>query len=379
MGAKCVKPDGFGKDDEPFAFPNGSNPSPLHVLASSAQNNSEAIRKIVKDSPQLLEKRFMKFTPLALSVYSACYNSKNFKTLLSLSANPNCGGDPNDGSAIHIAVQHDDVGKVKLLLAHGADPNCRANKNANPVMKMCKSSAVGRLLISCGANLNQRNYCGWSVLHFLPVDGRNQSEMIKFCLANGFRTEWDHVSHQAKEMMDHRALRPLSETAMIGSEAIELFKALENGSLDLISIRAEYEVTKCEMEKVRAEIHAVKTPDEVIKANKLSMRTLRQSNKLNKHIFANIETFLKEHENVNKFNVTTDYHIHGTDDKCHIYHITYDTDDEDNDNDDDDADTDNDNNDTDNDDEDNACYKEGEGKEENEDNEEQSFKRPRVA
>ena len=211
-----MKPSGFGKDGEPFAFPDGSNPSRLHVLASSAQDNSEAIRKIVKKSPQLLEKRFMKFTPLALSVYSECYNTKNFETQLSLGANPNCGGDLDDGTAIHIAVKHDDVDKVKLLaLAHGADPNCRVNTNSNPVMKWCQSSAVGRLLISCGANLNQRNYCGWSVLHFTPTDGRNQSEMIKFCLANGFSAEWDHVSHQAKEGLDADALRPLSQTAIL--------------------------------------------------------------------------------------------------------------------------------------------------------------------
>ena len=194
------------------------------------------------------------YTPLALAIYKKGTNVDNIRAMLMLGADPNTGKGWA-GLVLHHAAKAGRADVVKLLLANGADPNSRKTNNSNPVLKSAVNVEITKYLIACGADVNKRNFCGWSTLHFVPVDGREQLKLAKFLLANGFSTEFDHVKHKREEDLDPYALRPLSETAMIGEDVRNFFKRYEENPKSVMATISHLTLKESDLKEIREEIY----------------------------------------------------------------------------------------------------------------------------
>jgi ankyrin repeat protein len=127
-------------------------------------------------------------------------------------------------------------------------------KYAVTVLKYAVTVEISKLLIACGADVNQRNFCGWSILHYVPVDGRDQLEIAQFLIANRFSSVFDSDKHQREEDLDPHALKPLSETALIGDDVIEFFKEYEENPERVVASLSHLTLSVDDLKRIREDI-----------------------------------------------------------------------------------------------------------------------------
>ena len=226
-------------------------PSRLHEIALQPIINREEIKQ---HAHAVNSKCAEGYTPLALAVYKKGTSTENIAEMLTQGADANTGKG-GDGLVLHFAAKTGRADVVKLLLANGADPNSRKIRNADPVLKLATSVDMAKLLLACGANVNQRNFCGWSVLHFTPADGRDQLELAKFLLANGFSSTFDVAKQKRDEDLDEYCLRPLSETAMIGDELKNFFREYESNPQQVLATLAYLTLSDDDLQGIREDIY----------------------------------------------------------------------------------------------------------------------------
>jgi hypothetical protein len=185
--------------------------TPVWDLAQAVQYEKvEEIKRIVKEEKIDFDYQELKFgkTLLILTVNNQHYNS--CKALLELGANPNIHDNYNGSSAIIEAAgienYNDDNTKfIKLLLAHGANPNDeeigkRTEGNTTrktPLISACSdvnqfTSPIAKVktLVEAGANINYKNefndlplaqaliYKHYDVVLYLLKEGADYSLML---------------------------------------------------------------------------------------------------------------------------------------------------------------------------------------------------------
>jgi uncharacterized protein len=153
--------------------------TPAWTLAKAVEDgDTSEIISIITKNKKLQESREPKFgqTLLQMAVMTLKYNSA--KTLVSLGADPNVQ-DKYDGSSPFMEaaridfIGHDkyggDMRYLKLLLAHGGDPNAEEkgkrrkgnNTRYTPLLLACNGGsgnlAYVKLLVEAGANVNYNN------------------------------------------------------------------------------------------------------------------------------------------------------------------------------------------------------------------------------
>jgi hypothetical protein len=89
-----------------------------------------------------------------------------------------------------------------------------------------------------------------SILHYAPVDGRDQLEIAQFLISNNFSTVFDSA-----EDLDTDALKPLSETAFIGNDVIELFKEYEENPERVIASLSHLTLSVDDLKRIREGIY----------------------------------------------------------------------------------------------------------------------------
>ncbi|MFP3168833.1 MAG: ankyrin repeat domain-containing protein, partial [Thermoproteus sp.] len=94
-----------------------------------------------------------------------------FKEALEGGANPDVRCSDEGETPLHIVAGYGYVGKVELLLQHGASPNVRTRHGDTPLhYAVCNSKAnnvfdVVKVLLAGGADVNVRNIDGRTPLH----------------------------------------------------------------------------------------------------------------------------------------------------------------------------------------------------------------------
>ncbi|WP_371185449.1 ankyrin repeat domain-containing protein [Thalassotalea maritima] len=144
-------------------FPDDS----IRMLARAAgKGDINKVRTLVKSGVDVNGKGSRNATPL----FWAMRNTKGFKTLLELGANPNI--IYGDGSTVfHWLTRRNDITKLKLALAYGSNPNIKASLFSEPaffetvqVGKNKGASETFYFLISNGADIEATNENGQTLL-----------------------------------------------------------------------------------------------------------------------------------------------------------------------------------------------------------------------
>lgn len=74
---------------------------------------------------------------------------------------------------LHLAVWHNRVEMVRLLLEKGANVDLKTEyRGHTPLMFACFNITITKLLLKHGANINEQNDEGWTVLHYACLDKR---------------------------------------------------------------------------------------------------------------------------------------------------------------------------------------------------------------
>jgi len=180
--------------------------TPSWALAKAVANeDTSLIISIVTKNKELLESREPKFgqTLLQMAVETLKFNS--VKTLLNLGADPNIQ-DTYDGSSPFMAAARidlvgpdkygGDIRYLKLLLAHGGDPNAeekgkRRKGNGTrytPLLRACSSAsgnlAYVKLLVEAGANVNYNNEYNMNPLGSAVLFARNP-DIVLYLIEKG--------------------------------------------------------------------------------------------------------------------------------------------------------------------------------------------------
>lgn len=87
-----------------------------------------------------------------------------------LDSDPNAvsSQDREGNTALHVAIAHDRVALIEMLLVRGADPNAPAGQGRTPLHEVTQRSTRTELvdrLLDAGAALEPRDACGWTPLH----------------------------------------------------------------------------------------------------------------------------------------------------------------------------------------------------------------------
>jgi len=229
-------------------FERNSRLHDIAVLSTAHRDEIKLLRH------EIHKKNSGGYTPLALACYTKATNIDNVYEMLMQGADPDTGKG-SQGVVLHFASRVGRIDIVKVLLANGADPNSRKTQNADPVIKFALNVEICKLLIASGANVNQRNYCAWSALHFTPVDGRDQLEVAKFLIANGFSTEIDIEKQRREEDLDPYSLKKLSETAMIGDDVKAFFEKYEANPIKVKSSLSHLTLSPKDLDDIRQDIY----------------------------------------------------------------------------------------------------------------------------
>lgn len=106
----------------------------IHVLA--VNGDLEGVKRLLKAHPKLLESKveYSGVTPLSCACMATNDNQEVIKYLIKMGANLN-SRSRSGLSPLHIAAMRGRHEIVRILLAHGADPNLRDNDNYTPLMK----------------------------------------------------------------------------------------------------------------------------------------------------------------------------------------------------------------------------------------------------
>ncbi len=125
-------------------------------------------------------------TPLIYSMVGE--SRKGFQRLLERGADPNLQTDIGD-SAMSFAAHRKESESLKLLLAHGGNPNLRSavvphkdDWKPTPIFDAIsgRNAENARILIKAGANLNVRNSFGWTPL--MSAAAQNSFEVMYMLL-----------------------------------------------------------------------------------------------------------------------------------------------------------------------------------------------------
>ena len=167
------------------ANPNARNQHGYSAIHYAAANNAE---KMVSqfgqaDRADLDLKTTKGNTPLTLAITLGAADAA--KALVGTGADVNVKG-PEEWSALHFAVNQDELKVIAILNDNRADVNAMCDKQKTPLMLAVKKGSVEavRLLLDKCADPNLKDLCGWSALHMAAVSNET-AEILQFIVRNG--------------------------------------------------------------------------------------------------------------------------------------------------------------------------------------------------
>ncbi|MBK9266964.1 MAG: ankyrin repeat domain-containing protein [Polyangiaceae bacterium] len=141
----------------------------------------------------------------------------------------------NEGDPLFLAVGMNHIEAVRLLLAHGADPNVRDNEGDSP-LRFCIEKEyleMARLLLLCGANKNINKTVGGGMTALGLAAYWLNVEMVKLLLAHGAdphvedidrMTVFEHLRHMdlPEDPADQDRLRetPILDDGLVGDPGV---------------------------------------------------------------------------------------------------------------------------------------------------------------
>lgn len=138
-------------------------------------------RKNIDIPSTVLDAKLNDYSPEGTPLHHAVKNgtSAMVRILLAHGADPNakgkCAGiesiDYNGVSALHMAVAQGDLEKVKLLIQNKANVNAQNNQGQTPLHAVSNVEILN-LLIANGADINQKDNHGQTPLHFAVKQGK---------------------------------------------------------------------------------------------------------------------------------------------------------------------------------------------------------------
>ena len=108
----------------------------------------------------------------SMLVYKAVWQYPGMlQWLLSQGVHPDCKMHPNDGTPLMHSAAEGDLETMGLLLAHGADPNARNERNELPLGFACsyEHGEAAELLVQRGADVNGIEDAGKTHLDWLTL------------------------------------------------------------------------------------------------------------------------------------------------------------------------------------------------------------------
>ncbi len=134
---------------------------------------------------------------------------------------PNCTSPLSIGNVLEYAIYHSPLPFIRILLELGADPNYQDHAGFPSLIAALSCSdrsdqkELIELLISCGADIQQRGVNDYTPLHYAVAE--NDVEMIELLLSYG-------ADPKAKTNIDDYTT-PLEEAEMLGkSQAVNALK-----------------------------------------------------------------------------------------------------------------------------------------------------------
>ena len=133
---------------------DGYSNTPLHL--ASRRGHDKLVEVLLAYGADINAKNNLNFTPL----HSACFNEhENAETLRASVAGINT---ISENTPVHLASEERYVNTVKVLLAHGADINMKADYFTTPLYFASKSGHKDliKLLVSSGADVHATDSIG---------------------------------------------------------------------------------------------------------------------------------------------------------------------------------------------------------------------------
>ncbi|CAH1997856.1 unnamed protein product [Acanthoscelides obtectus] len=206
---------------------NNKGQTPLHVACLHAQLPIAEL--LVKNGANINVTDFSKETPVFKAVRGGNKNLTKF--ILSKGAIVNRYNKINEG-LLHLAVMHDDIELVKLLLDNEEDPNELTNAEGTTPLHLAtelNDAPMVSLLIDNKAYLNMEDMDGYTPLH-VAAGTRDSLEILKILTANGAKCDAKNFNGDL----------PIHVAAGSGNiEAfIFLYKKSESGATNKIGLTA---------------------------------------------------------------------------------------------------------------------------------------------
>jgi ankyrin repeat protein len=135
-------------------------------------------------------------SPLLWAIHAD--NLAGVRALLEAGADPNLRMDPLDGlTALEVVISNGHSEMLRLMLAHGADPNLVPSDRAAERSLLATAAFEGylenvKLLVQAGAEINFRDEHHQSAVQ-AAIDGGHY-EVVLYLLEHGFNTALDQVA-----------------------------------------------------------------------------------------------------------------------------------------------------------------------------------------
>jgi ankyrin repeat protein len=170
----------FPKDDSEFSGMTA-------LMVASSRDYPELVEQLIRRGADVNLKRYSGDTPLIFAARSG--SVKTVKALLSAGADPNTQvQSPHAGeiTPLNSAINTDNPNRievVRILIGAKAEVNMKAPFVISPLMHSVRDLELVKLLITSGADVNQKNFRGTTALMIAAGDG--EVSVVRYLLEKG--------------------------------------------------------------------------------------------------------------------------------------------------------------------------------------------------